>query len=257
MKKIIPLILAIIMITACVGCVETTSPSSSLNVPSTSSSSSSESSSSMQIVSSSSVSSSSSAEEPIIEEDLEVIDASSSTLTSTQQAEVDKLFYQNDLNTVSADPACVYCEDDGYFYMYGTGHTNFNCYRSRDLTSWEKLNNAFKQPKDMNYSEVSSIMTETEFNNYKNNTWLKYAYDWAPGVIYDKDLDLYLMFFSAKFNPEADSPTTPMKLQLTLATSKTPYGPFIQWTGRVNGQNGKAGVNTITYANGQTVPAYD
>ena len=236
MKKLLTIVISTIMFCTCFGCVLTQPSSSSMEQSSLSSSESS----------------SSSAEDPITEETLDYIDVSSSTLTSEQKAEVNELFYQNDLNTTSADPACIYCEDDGYFYMYGTGHSNFNCYRSKDLTSWESLTPAFKQPKDMTYSEVSSIMTQTEFNNYKNNTWLKNAYDWAPGVIYDADLDLYLMFFSARYTN-----TNPLKLQLTLATSKTPYGPFIQWTGRVNGQNGKAGVETITYENGQTVPAYN
>ena len=236
MKKLLTIVISTIMFCTCFGCVLTQPSSSSMEQSSLSSSESS----------------SSSAEDPITEETLDYIDVSSSTLTSEQKAEVNELFYQNDLNTTSADPACIYCEDDGYFYMYGTGHSNFNCYRSKDLTSWQALTPAFKQPKDMTYSEVSSIMTQTEFNNYKNNTWLKNAYDWAPGVIYDADLDLYLMFFSARYTN-----TNPLKLQLTLATSKTPYGPFIQWTGKVNGANGAEGVDTITYENGQTVPAYE
>jgi len=190
---------------------------------------------------------------PDLEETLVYTDVSSGDLSEQEQSTIDSLFFENDIGLAieSADPACVY-GDDGYYYLYGTGHNRFNCYRSRDLANWESQTDAFKQPKNMNYSEVSSIMTQTEFNNYKNNTWLKYDFDWAPGVIYDEDLDLYLMFFSARYTN-----ATPVKLQISLAVSKSAKGPYIQWTGKVNGANGDASVNSITYANGQTVPAYN
>ncbi|MBO4963112.1 MAG: family 43 glycosylhydrolase, partial [Clostridia bacterium] len=206
------------------------------------------------------VSSSSSFQESVIQENLDYIDISLDTLTSLEQQEVDKLFYQNDLTMVSADPACVYCKDDGYFYLYGTGDggQNFNCYKSTNLTSWEKLDNAFTQAKNLTYSQVESVLSQEEFDTYQANTWVKYGYTWAPGVIYDKDLDLYLMYFSAMYTTEETvTKETLISYQISLATSKTPNGPFIQWTGKVNGQNGKSGVENITYANGQTVPAYE
>lgn len=233
---------------------ETTSSSDSSIISSASSSSSMSSSSSISSFSSSSSSLSSSSmassssvnpippEDPMTEVALDYIDVSASGLTAYEQEKVDSIFYQNTNQVSGADPACVWVEEDGYFYMYATGHDRFTCFRSRNLTEWEKLPDAMNQPRHLSYSSVSSLMSQAEFNTYVDQTWLKHHYLWAPAVIYDADLDLYLMFFSARYT-NAD----PIKLQLCLATSKTPNGPFIQWTGTI-----PAG----QYANGQTYQSY-
>ena len=124
MKKLITLFLTVITIFACFGCKNNQTNSSSVT-----SSFGSESSVSSSFV-----------QESVIQENLEYIDISLDTLTSTEQEEVDKLFYKNDLTMVSADPACVYSEEDGYFYLYGTGDggQNFNCYKSTNLFGCRK-----------------------------------------------------------------------------------------------------------------------
>ena len=158
MRKIITILLVLVVI-CCTGCFNNDNLQSSIN----SSSSTSQNSSTSQ--------------ESVIEESLSYIDISSSTLSQDEQNEIDGLFYQNDLTMVSADPACVYNEKDGYFYLYGTGDggQNFNCYKSRNLTDWEKLASAFKQAKDMNEQEkIATGLSATEFEDYKNNTWIKY-----------------------------------------------------------------------------------
>lgn len=39
-----------------------------------------------------------------------------------------------------ADPACIYCEEDNYYYMVSTGG---KIMRSRDMVNWQKRTNAF------------------------------------------------------------------------------------------------------------------
>ena len=58
------------------------------------------------------------------------------------------IWYKNDLDQRCADPSIIYCEEDGYYYMYQTdagygnpqiGHGHFHCRRSADLVNWEYL----------------------------------------------------------------------------------------------------------------------
>jgi len=189
-------------------------------------------------------SSSSSSSESVIETNLNYIDASRSDLTEEEQAEVNELFYQNTLDTtvspVTADPSVIYCEEDGYYYMYGTLDQvwvygiGICCFRSKNLIDWEMIDNAFYQPNQtqLDYEKVSGLMTEEELAEYKEKSWIKNGNIWAPSVIYDKDLGKYLMFSSAQSTAKG---VTPADYELFLAVSDHPAGPFIQWTGTVNG----------------------
>jgi len=262
MKKLLStIIVALLAITCFVGCMEPTTEDSSSRNQGVSSQSQS---------SSNSISSS----QGVIETNLDYIDVSSSTLTTEQKAEVDKLLYKNTINTTAskgpiavatADPAVIYCEQDGYYYMYGTYdtpksgpyHYGIRCFRSKNLTDWEnsgftsstiggqEVGFAYKQPYEnlLEYSSLSSVMTQAEFDNYTATTWMKYGNQWAPSVMYDVDLGKYLMFSSAQISAKG---VTPIKYALFLATSDHPAGPFIPWTGFVKGG---------TYANGQSFSA--
>ncbi len=256
MKKIISGCLTIIISLACFSGCMMSEPMDSTN----NSSSNSSSSTSIELL------------EPI-QANLDYIDAYSDSLSDEQKAEVNSLLYQNTINTnatkgpiavKTADPSVLYCEEDGYYYMYGTydtpnkgvyvNHAGIRCFRSKNLTDWEtagfatftisseEVGFAFLQPVEgvFEYSYVSHLMDETEFNDYLSSSWIKNGNIWAPCVIYDEDLDLYLMFSSGQTNPK-ETDVLP-RYSLFLATSKTPYGPFIPWTGEI-----KAG----TYANGQ------
>ena len=274
MKKIISLLLTIIAVFTCFGCGggesdsssskksrPTTSTAQSSLVSSENSTSNQESSSSEAVLSSSSSSSSSSSfsssssiltsstpsipSTPVIEGESAIAytDISLDNLTAAQQEEIDSLFYQNNTDTVSADPACIYVEEEGYFYLYGTSGSKINCFRSTNLTDWETMPNAFTQAKDMTYSSVSGIMTEQEFADYQANSWIKNGNTWAPSILFDKASGLYIMFFSAQLGKVEDW----NQYAMTVATSTSPAGPFIQWTGTI-----PAG----TYSNGQSYDSY-
>ncbi len=187
--------------------------------------------------------------------DLQYIDVSLDDLNEEAQAEVDALFYQNDYSTLAADPACVYCEEDGYYYMYGTydtpmsgqysNHAGIRCFRSKTLTDWEptgfasfEISNqtvgfAFLQPVAgvLDYSHVSDYMSQSDFEDYIANSWIKHGNIWAPCVMYEPTSGLYYMYSSAQTTAEKDSDDDSGNHALFLAISEHPAGPFIQWTG--------------------------
>ncbi len=183
-------------------------------------------------------SSNSSSSQNFIETTLSYYDVSQDELTLEQQQEIDSLLYQNTLDTtispVTADPSVIYCEEDGYYYMYGTfDHGTIRaitCFRSRTLTEWEQLDHAFYQPNQLSYDKVSDIMTESEHAEYQNGSWIKNGNLWAPSVMYDADLGKYLMFSSAQTSSRTDADLSE-NYALFLAVSDHPSGPFIQWTG--------------------------
>lgn len=116
------------------------------------------------------------------------------------------LFYRNDLDTIAADPAVIAVtegEEAGSYYMYATsddiGVSGFQCWKSRDLATWEARGVAFLPNRD---------------------AWALRDY-WAPEVIYDGGK--YYMFYSAdnRFNGVKS---------MGLAVSDKPEGPFTQYT---------------------------
>ncbi len=89
-------------------------------------------------------------------------------------------FYINDLTTGGADPGIIEITDPedpdyGWFYLYVTGSTTIPVYRSRDMSSWEIVGQAFIP------EEGSSATIKI----------------WAPECIYDEATDKYYLFFSA------------------------------------------------------------
>ena len=126
------------------------------------------------------------------------------------------LVYQNDLKVLGADPSAIYItegEEAGYYYMYDTsdpiGATGYLCYRSKNLNDWECMGVAYNPTL---YKE-------------NNTTYMSFATSmyWAPEVIYDADMGLYLMFYNASYIFQ------PYRFFIDVAVSKTPQGPFVQY----------------------------
>lgn len=86
------------------------------------------------------------------------------------------LFYTNEVIQGGADPDIL---DDtarsGYYYLFSTGML---VSRSKNLVDWEEL-------------PLALVPTSEEENK------IMYTHVWAPEVIYDEDMDKYVMFFSA------------------------------------------------------------
>ncbi len=112
----------------------------------------------------------------------------------------DSVFYSNNLHQNTADPSIIAVEENGRtcYYLYCTG---IKGYYSYDLVSWIEIPDLFLKPQ---------------------NSWSTHSY-WAPEIIYDAEADLYRLFYSAA--PEEDM------AYLSMAVSKSPRGPFVQWTG--------------------------
>ena len=104
---------------------------------------------------------------------------------------------------------------DGYYYLYGTEGL-LRCYRSKNLMDWEPVGDTLQSMK----TDSSGNLTEAGKAAAMKDVW-------APEVIYDKETELYYMFFSA--TPEKDESVTVSGsaiYQLYVATSKYPYKDF-------------------------------
>ncbi len=126
------------------------------------------------------------------------------------------IMYQNDLKTLGADPSAIYITEGaekGYYYMYNTsdpiGATGYLAYRSKNLNDWECMGVAYNPTMYM----VGDV-TYTAFST---------ANYWAPEVIYDEDMGLYLMFYNAGYLFKG------LTFYIDVAVSETPQGPFTQY----------------------------
>ena len=100
------------------------------------------------------------------------------------------------------DPFITYY--DGAYYAYGTrGTTSFHCFRSYDLSHWERLTDCFT-PAAGSWSRDSL---------------------WAPDIqcINGK----YYLYYTGRF----DNGDGSSNCQIGVAVADAPYGPFIQFTG--------------------------
>ncbi len=124
--------------------------------------------------------------------------------------------YENDLQTLGADPSAIYVtegEEAGYYYMYNTsdpiGATGYLAYRSKNLNDWECMGVAYNPTmyieKDVTYTAFATSMY------------------WAPEVIYDAQLGLYFMFYNASYLFK------PYTFYIDVAVSEKPQGPFVQY----------------------------
>jgi hypothetical protein len=143
------------------------------------------------------------------------------------------VFYRNDTPHIGADPFVLYCNDEtdtehyGDYYLFGTIGTGvLNCYKSRDLISWESHKAAYVYPAD----------------SWEN------ADCWAPEFIWDKDADpadygleddgmgqgVYFLFSSSQVASSMviQSGKNLYPDYLTLAVSVSPDGPYKQWKGK-------------------------
>ena len=148
------------------------------------------------------------------------------------------VFYRNDIVALVADPFALYCTDktnekdyDHYFLFGTTSPATFNCFKSKDLVSWEAESLAYLWPE----------------GGWQN------ADTWAPEVIYDPDADrefygvddknvyggrgtgVYFMFCSASAKADflywSDDKYSGNAFKLDLAVAAQPQGPYRQWTG--------------------------
>lgn len=124
------------------------------------------------------------------------------------------LFYRNDLLETGADPDCILVTEGeyaGWFFLYATsdaiGSKGFECWKSRDLISWEFVSVCFL-PEQSSWGRTSL---------------------WAPGVIYDEEEGTYVLFYSASNSNQAAGYIS-MKY-IGMAYSDSPAGPFVQYTG--------------------------
>ncbi len=138
---------------------------------------------------------------------------------SNQNADYNQdLYYLNEFKFLVADPSVIYVdhgEEKGYFYAYGTsdmvGGYGIQCWRSSDLTNWE----------------YKSVAYHPDFDN----AW-GFRNHWAPEVIYDPDLDKYLMFYNADW-VDGDTYTDEWTKKgenaksMDVVVSDNPYGPFV------------------------------
>ena len=111
------------------------------------------------------------------------------------------LMYMNDLALNNTADPCILPVQEGEricFYLYVTG---IKGYYSYDMNSWISLNNVFPKP---------------------SGAWSKESY-WAPEVMYDEEAGIYRMFYSAK--------SSEGYYYISMATSDSPKGPFVPWTG--------------------------
>lgn len=112
-----------------------------------------------------------------------------------------ELFYRNDLTLDMGDPMVVY--DQGYFYAFGTrGTDRFHCFRSKDLASWERLDDAFIP---------------------QAGSWSTYNL-WAPDI--HKIGGKWYLYYTAAFDYNGTS-----SCQMGVAVSDNVYGPYIQCPG--------------------------
>lgn len=127
-----------------------------------------------------------------------------------------ELVYQNDLKTLGADPSAIYVtegEEAGYYYMYETSDpinaTGYLCYRSKNLNDWECMGVA--------YNPTLYIENGITYSAFAT------AMYWAPEVIYDEDMGLYLMFYNASYLFKG------YRFFIDVAVSESPKGPFVQY----------------------------
>ena len=123
------------------------------------------------------------------------------------------LFYRNDLLVHSADPDCIYITEGEYagqYFMYATSDSiqsrGLMAWRSTDLFHWKSMGVVFKP-------DAAS--------------WGKKDI-WAPEIAYDKKDRTYYLFYSAH---NSNQPKYFDCKHVGVATSKSPAGPFKQWTG--------------------------
>lgn len=125
------------------------------------------------------------------------------------------LFYGNVETMQGADPSLIWVAErdetgaeidgGGYYYAYVTATSTINAWRTKDMTNWQYLGAVFRPDLDKFWA----------MRNY-----------WAPAVHYDETDKTYYMYYSASDRDETYGKNTHY---VSMATSKTPYGPFEEY----------------------------
>lgn len=117
-----------------------------------------------------------------------------------------------------ADPIIIY--DEGYYYAFGTrGGNCYQCFRSEDLTTWERLADAFTPQSGA----------------------------WGTRGLYAPDIqkigDKWYLYYTATQSYSDE----PGRCQLGVAIADNVYGPYVQYTGvNANGENITLGTPAFT-----------
>lgn len=128
------------------------------------------------------------------------------------------LFYGNTKTMQGADPSLIYVApqvgedgtvdpDTGFYYAYVTATSTINAWRTKDMTNWQYLGAVFRPDLD---------------------TFWGYTNFWAPAVYHDEASGIYYMFYSASKRGTSNTH------YVSLATSTTPDGPFVEYDTGVN-----------------------
>ncbi len=151
----------------------------------------------------------------------------------------DDLFYRNEIAQKMGDPTTIMVEEgewEGWLYSTGTtlGSTGFAAFRTKNFTEWES---------------IGAIFTKAD-NHYGENSF------WAPQLLWDETAKyedyyveqeegedgtgLYFLFYSSLSksnlifdieNKSTADDVQPSCYYPAMAVSKTPDGPFKEFTG--------------------------
>ncbi len=154
------------------------------------------------------------------------------------------LFDRNRPNRIIADPAVVAVNDQkseyhGQYLLFGTTSAGgFSCYKSTDLSNWSYCAQAF---------------------TVRSQSWGT-TYIWAPEVIYDSEVGLYYLFYSAQNKKLVDTSAQGWAVMLNVAVSDRPEGPYIEYNEYAARISAEAEGRTLTsaeLASALSAPRYD
>lgn len=131
--------------------------------------------------------------------------------TATADDNIKRKTYQNPVLPHSTpDPTIIKCEEDGFFYLYGTEDThNMPIYRSRNLIDWIFVGTAFTEA-----SRPKCVGPGTGESGNQS------AGMWAPDINYINGQ--YVLYYGIGVWGQGN-----IKSGVAVATSDRPEGPFI------------------------------
>lgn len=145
------------------------------------------------------------------------------------------LFYRNDLNFIedTPDPGVLYVDEGeygGYFYLYTT-NTPIKVYRTANFADIEFMGYCFEAAEDA-----------WSFTRY-----------WAPEVIRNPVDGKYYMYYTAAARSYHGATELNDCMQIGVAVSDTPVGPFHEWEGERRLPKRDANGNRVQDENGEDI----